>query len=117
MMSLLDRPPHKVEVQLMEAGSNDRGMPHDVPVGERIVVGCMVQPVREWATAEEHSQYGLQLLDLRRLFARTWPGDHRSLIYYEGIEYETVGDVQEHHVSPRTRHFAVVLRRRRRDTT
>lgn len=114
-MSLLDNPPHKVEVQLMETVKTDRGASEDRPVGDPIVVACNVQPVREWSTAEEHSQYGLQLLELHRVFSRDWPGDYKSLIYYRGFEHETVGSPQLHNVSPRTKHYAVVIRTRRKD--
>lgn len=114
-MSIRRNPPHMVEVQPMESRKSPRGVPEDVPVGEPVIVPCSVQPVREWSTAEENRQYGLQLLDLRRVFATNWPGDHRSLIYFEGDEYETVGDPQHLNMSRRTAHWAITVRRRRKD--
>lgn len=114
-MSLLDNPPHVVEVQLRENQKTGRGASEPVAVGDPIKVPCSVQPVREWSTAEEYENFGLQLLDLRQLRARNWPGDYLSLVYHAGDEYETVGDPQVLNKSPRTRHTQVVLRRRRRD--
>lgn len=115
-MSLRSRPPHVVEVQLMETVKTARGASEDVPVGDRITVPCSVQPVREWSTAEEHLTYGLQLLDLRRIFATDWPGTATSLVFHEGDEFETVGDPQHLSMSRRTSHWAITVRRRRRDT-
>lgn len=109
-MSLRLNPPHVVEVQLREHVQSGRGYPEDVNVGDRIPVRCSVQPVREWSTSEEYLDKGLQLLDLRRVFATHWPGDHRSLVYFEGDEFETVGAPQHNNMSPRTAHWAVTLR-------
>lgn len=71
---------------------------------------CAVQSVREWATAEELMTYGLQLISMLRVFTRVSPGDHNSLIYFDGGEYEVVGNVQRMDASKRTAHFLTTMR-------
>ena len=69
-----------------------------------------MQSVREWASAEEEYMDGLQLLSLRRMFARSWPGDVHSIVYFEGRQYETVGEPQRMDGSPRTAHWVITLK-------
>lgn len=114
-MSLLDNPPHTVEVQARELLRTSRGASEYGPVGDRVTIPCSVQPVREWSTAEENRLHGIQMLDLRQLRARDWPFNNMALIYYENDEYETVGDPQTFSKSPRTRHSQVTIRRRRKE--
>lgn len=114
-VGIWNRPPHVVHVQLMEPQQDERGSWVDVPVGPRVPVPCTVQSAREWSTAEESLMNGLQILDLCRVFSKTWPGDLRSLVYFEGAEWETVGSPQHFNVSPRTEHHVVTLRKRGAD--
>jgi hypothetical protein len=111
-VSILDRPPHVVTVQNMARVKAVRGGWEDVPDGDPIEVPCAVQAVREWSTAEETPVYGLQLLTLARIFTRDWPGDVRSVIYWDGGEWETVGSPQHFQQSPRTTHWAVTIKLR-----
>jgi len=111
MPSLLDKPPHVVEVQLRTKQKGLRGDNHYVDVGERIRVACAVQPVREWSSAEERLVDGVQLFALERIFSRTWPGDSNSHIFFQGRRYEVVGDAQHNTMSRRTTHWAVTIRR------
>lgn len=71
---------------------------------------CSVQSVREWATAEEVLTYGLQLISMRRVFSRFWPGDVNALVYFAGGEFELVGDPQFMDQSRRTRHWVTTIR-------
>lgn len=71
---------------------------------------CDVQSVREWATAEESFAYGVTLLSMRRVYARTWPGDVNALVYFDGGEYETVGDPQQFPRSKRTAHVLTTIK-------
>lgn len=109
-MSLLDRNPHIVELQARKTVRNERGERVMVADGPRIPIRCAVQPVREWSTSEENMTNGIQVLDLRRVFAREWPGDVHALMYFEGGEYEMVGAPQHNKMSPRTTHWAVTVR-------
>lgn len=110
-MNLLDNPPHVVVVQNMKRTQNARGLYEDVPDGEPIQVGCSVQSVREWSSAEEIPVNGLQLLTLCRIFARDWPGTVRSVVLWDGFQWETVGSPQHFIVGKRTHHWAITVRR------
>lgn len=111
-MSIWNRPPHTVIVQRMRPAQDVRGSWVDVEDGAPIDVPCTVQSAREWSTAEENLTGGFQLLDLCRVFTKAWPGDHRSLIHWDGDLWETVGSPQHFKVSKRTEHWIVTLRRR-----
>ena len=99
----------------MKREQNLRGIYQDVPDGDRLTVACSVQAVREWSSAEEIPVNGLQLLTLTRIFARDWPGDSRSIIYWDGAEWETIGAPQHFQVGHRTRHWAITVKRRGED--
>lgn len=110
-MSLLDRrAPHVVQVQRRENVVSARGKPELTPVGSLIAVRCAVQGAREWATEEETRDVGMQVLSIRRVFAREWPGDINSLVYIDGDMFETIGDPVRASMSRATRHWAVTLR-------
>jgi hypothetical protein len=111
MPRLLDNAPHIVEVQNRRVDRDVRGNRVYVPVGARQPVPCAVQPVREWSTAEETYGAGIQLMSLLRVFSRNWPGNTDSLIYFNGIEYESVGDPQLMNMSRRTRHWEITIKR------
>lgn len=114
-MSLLDNPPHTVDVQLMKPTQDKRGAYATLPDGEPITVPCSVQSVREWSTAEEDSTHGLQLFTLVRVFSRHWPGDVRSIVFWDGYEWECVGAPQHRSMGRRTQHYVVTLKRRWED--
>lgn len=115
-MSLLGRrAPHTVQVQNQGMTRDVRGLQKLGPVGARIPVRCMVEPVRDWSQAEETDALGLQVIDLRVLRAREWPGDVLSLVLWEGDWYETVGAPQHHSVSKRTGHWRVTIKWLRKD--
>lgn len=110
-MSLLDRfAPHVVYVQKRDVVMSARGKPELVPVGEPIRVRCSVQGAREWATEEEVTDMGLQVLSIRRIFTRDWPGDVNALVYYEGEVFEHIGDPVRNTMSRATRHYSVTVR-------
>jgi hypothetical protein len=110
-MSLLTRgAPHKFLVQNRKLTRNDRGQQVYVPDGEPIPVRGMVEPVRDWSSAEETETLGLQVIDLGVVRAKKWPGDINSHVIYAGSLYETVGAPQHHSVSPRTSHFRVTIK-------
>lgn len=112
MPSLLERGPQDV---LVVHRVNDR----DPKRGEKVwrvsaaptFLRAGVQPVREWSTSEEQFSDGLQMLDLRRVFTRAWPGDINAHAITGGELFETVGAPQRNAMSRRTRHAAVTLRR------
>ena len=110
MPSIRGRGPDTVIIQNRRV-ARVSGVQDYVPVGDPVrIERCSVQSVREWATAEEVLTYGLQLISMRRVFTRTWPGDVNSLVYFDGGEYETVGDPQQFIQSRRTKHFVVTIR-------
>jgi len=111
MLGLLARAPHTVMVQKRAKQTGERGERLYANDGRPIAVKCVVQPVREWSTAEETMADGLQLLSLLRVFSRDWPGDLNSQVLWKGDRWETVGDPQHHHISPRTAHWEITLRR------
>lgn len=109
-MGLLDRARHVGEVQLRANVRDVRGTKSWQNVGDRITVRCAVQPVREWSTSEEQFEAGIQMLSLRRVFARTWPGNIDSHFFHNGLAFETVGDPQFHEMSRRTKHWVTTVR-------
>lgn len=110
MPSIRGRGPHSVIIQPRRV-ERTAGMSSYVDDGPPIQINhCSVQSVREWATAEEIYASGLQLLSMRRVFAREWPGDVNSLVYFDGGEFETVGDPQRMDVSRRTFHWVVTIK-------
>lgn len=112
-MSLLtSRARHVVEVQLRtHRDITGRGVIELADFGAPIKVRCAVQDAREWSTEEEDDTHGLQILSLRRLFSRTWPGDANSHIFHKGEKFETVGFPQHRDMSRYTEHWSVTLRR------
>lgn len=110
-MSLLSRKaPHVANVQRRTIQRNDRGIRVPVPIGDPIPVRGMAEPVRDWASAEESREGGLQILDMLVWRSKTWPGDVHSLIEFEGKLYEPVGAPQHHSTGRRTKHWRVTLR-------
>lgn len=110
-MSLLGRKaPHTVQIQNRKLTRNERGLQEYVADGPLISERCMVEPVRDWSTAEESETVGLQVIDLMVVRSRTWGGDINSHILWNGNWYETVGAPQHHSVSPRTSHYRVTIK-------
>ena len=110
-MSLLTRKaPHVAWVQLRESGRTKEGTRALVAFDEPISVRCKVEPVRDWSSAEESYFAGLQVKDLRVIYARTWPGDLHSMTLIDGELYETVGQPQLYNASPRTSHYRITVK-------
>lgn len=102
--------PHVVEVQNRETVKNAEGLRVMQDVGPRIRVHCAVQIARDWSSAEEQLAAGLQVYDMRVIYARTWPGDVHSHIFYEGDHFEMIGAPQKSSMSKRTSHWRVTCR-------
>lgn len=110
-MSLLTRKaPHKMQVQLREMTRNERGLPVFTNVGDLLPVRGMVEPVRDWSSAEESESLGLQVIDLGVVRSKKWPGDIHSHVLFKGHWYETVGTPQHHSVSKRTGHYRITIK-------
>lgn len=110
-MSLLGRrAPHLVHVQNRVMTRNERGLPVMTPVGDKIPVRCMIEPVRDWSSSEEVQTIGLQVVDMGIIRSRLWPGDIHSHIEWNGNLYETVGAPQHHSVSKRTGHHRITVK-------
>lgn len=110
MSRLLDRAPHTVHVQNRKSGRDAQGMRTYLDDGPRVAVRCLTEPVREWSTAEESMQLGMQVVHLMVIRSRTWPGDIDSHVIYDGSVYETVGVPQKFELSRRTRHWRITVR-------
>ena len=112
-MSLLTRrAPHTCWVQLREVGRTPEGLRDLLPVGDPILVHCKAEPVRDWSSEEETHYLGLQVQDLRVIYARDWPGDLNSLMLYDGDVYETVGQPQHYNagLSKRTHYWRITTK-------
>lgn len=109
-MSIRGRGPHSVIVQNRKLVRVNGQADYENDGPPTLIKGCSVQSVREWATAEEVLTNGLQLISMRRVFTRKWPGTVNSLVYFNGGEFETVGDPQEMDQSRRTSHFVITIR-------
>ena len=109
-MSIRGRGPHTVVIQprKITRAHGARQYVNDGPPIE--VKHCSVQSVREWATAEEVLTHGLQLISMRRVFSRVWHGDVNALVYFDGGEFELVGDPQFMDQSRRTLHWVTTIR-------
>lgn len=111
-MSLLDRKaPHTVLVQKRVPHTEINGIDVYENDGDPIPVRCAVQLARDWSSAEEKYTGGLQILDMRVIYSRTWPGDAHSHVIWEGEIYEMVGDPGQTSMSSRTTHWRITCRR------
>ena len=111
-MGLLDRKaPHRVTIQMRGMTRNERGQQVFGDVGEPIPnIKCMVEPVRDWSSAEESESLGMQVIDLGVVRSKKWPGDIDSHVLFNGNLYETVGSPQHHSVSRRTGHYRITIK-------
>src|SRR3712207_1607284 len=109
-MSLLTtRAPHVVYVQPRKRVKNERGKSDLVNDGPLVKVRCAVQGAREWSTEEQSLAHGLQVLSIRRIFSKTWPGDVNALVYAEGKVFESVGDPVQLAMSRNTSHWSITV--------
>lgn len=109
-MSIRGRGRHTVIVQPRKV-TRIAGMQQIVNDGDPVVIKrCSVQSVREWASAEEFHEAGLQLNSMRRMFAREWVGDVYAHVYFDGGVYEVLGTPQHMDQTPRTEHWVITIR-------
>lgn len=92
-VSILLKPPHVVWVQKYVETMGDDGVNEYTKQGVPIRVPCYVQDARSWSDAEEYPMHGLQLKNLRVIFARWWPGDVHSHVFFDGYEFLTEGEI------------------------
>lgn len=102
-MSLLDRLPHTVFVQNYRKQRNAAGVVELLPDGDPIPTPAFVDDARSWSDAEEYLESGLQLKNLRVVYARHWPGDVNSHVFFDGWEFLTEGEVAQSSWSPKGR--------------
>lgn len=111
MTDLLGRgAPHTCQVQNRVLSKTSGGVKTFVPSGDPITVHGAAEPVRDWASAEESRELGLQVLNLILWRSKQWPGDIDSHVIFDGSLYETVGAPQHFSKSKRTAHWRVTLR-------
>jgi hypothetical protein len=109
-MSLLDRTPHTVQVQLraiVEDTLRGKSLPLS-DVGSPISVGCTVQPLSSTDLLVLGGNVGETQ---RNIISRTWPGDTNSVVYFDGFQWDTIGDPQHHHMSPATAHWEIRIQK------
>lgn len=110
-MSIRGRGPDTVIVQPRRVELK-KGAPVYVDDGPPVAIKrCDVQSVREWATSEEELDFGVKLLDLKRVFSRFWPGDVNGVAYYGGELWEVVGNPQRFGRTRLTTHYLTTIRR------
>lgn len=107
-MSLLDRRTHSVSVQNMKSVAGPHGSTWVVDGSPETVWGSF-QPL---SAAESADFDGTVTFTQRRFICRDWPGDNHSVVTASDGVYDTVGDPQWLNMSPATRHWEVVLKRR-----
>ncbi len=103
---MLNRPRHVVTVQNRRLVRGAHGTEYRLD-GDPVEVPCTVRS----SSATETNTDGLQVSTLKRVIARTWPGDVHSLITFRGDEYEPQGDPQEFDGSERTTHWEILIQR------
>lgn len=100
-MSILDNLPHVVYVQKYRKEKSRLGDTKLVKDGAPIPTPAFVDDARSWSDAEEYLENGLQLKNLRVVYAKTWPGDVNSRVFFDGYEFVTEGEVSRSSWSPR----------------
>jgi len=123
-VTLLRNLPHVVYVQNYKRVRDEFGASQLVPDGDVIPVPAFVDDARSWSDAEEYLERGLQLKNLRVVYARHWPGDVNARVFFDGWEFVTEGEVAKSSHAPkgrpphrfeRVRHARVTLYRFGRD--
>lgn len=106
-MSLLDRGPHTLLVQLMKADPNDRyGGSKKVADGAPVTVtGAMVQPL----TTTEAYELGVRADSSWKVICRSWPGGPYSEATWNGRKLFQRGETREHSSGRTTQHHSAVL--------
>lgn len=103
-MSLLDRGPHLVQVEVAHAGV-DAYNDTKITYAEPVEVRCSVQPVR----AEEAAGLGVTPDTAYKVLCRSWPGSIRSKVTWRGRTWFQHGETLHHGMSPRTAHDVAVI--------
>lgn len=110
-MSVLDHPPHRVDVQLRTGPSQDkRGNTVRVSTGAPVTVPCSCQPL----SATEIDSFGLRTETVRKIICRSWPGDINSQVLWDGHEWDTVADPEHFSMSPATDHWELLIKKGRK---
>lgn len=104
---LIDNGPCSVMVQNRKSVADEYGSATYAPDGDPILVRCVVNTV----DSTEIEALGIQLEDAYRVICRRWPGDYRSLITWEGDEYEQVGNVRKYRNGMLSHHDDVLMKR------
>jgi len=74
--------------------------------GPPMAVACSVRAL----TAAETRQLGWQATAGIRILARSWPGDERSAVRWDGADWEPDGPALRRDGSPATAHFQIDCR-------
>ncbi|WP_382307285.1 hypothetical protein [Herbiconiux sp. UC225_62] len=111
MAGLLDKPKHALQLQKFVLTGGSLGQRKPIADGERVTLRCNIQPL----DSAERISRGLQLEVTRRISIRRWPGDYLSRVYFEGFEWETVGEPEHFAMGVRTPHWVIIVKRGARD--
>lgn len=105
-MSLLDRGPHEVLVQLRRRDRDDLNAPIWVNDGAPISVKGSMQPLE----SDDRIELGLTVEDAWKFITRSWPGDVHCHVTWQGATYDQKGNARPRSTgSRRTRHVVVRL--------
>lgn len=105
-MSLLDRGPHTVLVQVRRQEGTDRyNAPNYVDDGTPVPISGSMQPL----TADETYSLGIEANTAYKFLCRTWPGGIHSSATWNGRPFQQVGEARVHSTGRRTGHVTVVL--------
>jgi hypothetical protein len=107
-LSLLTAPRHKALVQNKKTVPGSIGQDELVDDGAPIEVRGNKHPL----SSDEIVSFGLRDFVSTSFHCLTWPGNPLCVVTLDGVEWDQVGEAQLYDMSPSTRHFEVVLRKR-----
>ncbi|WP_243063189.1 hypothetical protein [Humibacter sp. RRB41] len=107
-MSLLTAPRHVVTVQNRQQVEGSIGQNELVNDGAPVKVRGNKHPL----SSDEIVSFGLRDFVTMSFHSLSWPGSPLCVVTFDGAEWDQVGEAQLYDMSPSTRHFEVILRKR-----
>jgi hypothetical protein len=107
-MSLLTAPRHTLVVQNRKKVPGSIGQNEFVNDGSPITVRGNKHPL----SADEIVSFGVRDFVSTAFHCLSWPGNPDCIVTLDGVDWDQVGEAQLYDMSPATRHFEVVLRKR-----
>ena len=107
-MSLLTAPRHTLVVQNRKRVPGSIGQDELANDGDPITVRGNKHPV----STDEIVSFGLRDFVTTAFHCLAWPGNPLCVVTMDGAEWDQVGEAQLYDMSPGTRHYEVILRKR-----